>query len=75
MNKKKPTAQAMATVIWAQVKPEMGLVSIRVVAANRCGGRALSHHGGSCLDKEGVCSFEVGCRSFHVISSRLDSKI
>ena len=38
MNKKKPTAQAMATVIWAQVKPEMGLVSIRVVAANRCGG-------------------------------------
>ena len=40
-------------------------------------GEASSLHGGSCLDKEGVCAvevFEVGCGSFHVITSRLDSK-
>ena len=48
----------MATVIWAQVELEMGPVGTRVVTAHRCG-EALSLHGGSCRDKEGVCAVEV----------------
>ena len=36
----------------------MGPVGIRVVTAHGCG-EALSFHGGSRLNKEGVCAVEI----------------